>query len=350
VAAGVVPSSAPELGPVLAGLLMSLPLALCLIVEAPLFLLADRARDRAWLVRAGCLGIAASCLASAWAPRAWLLVAAQVAFAPLWGLGTGVAQTALVALDARRAERQMMRWTLAAALGDIASPALLAACVALGGGWRHAFATVAAAAALAAALVPRLPRAAAATPEGDALPLRAALAAAWRDRRLVAWTAGAAACTLMDEIILALIALHLDARGVSAGGRALVLGSFLAGAAAGLLVQERLLARVAPLRLLAAASAACLAAHAIFILAPSAPLAALVGATSAGQYPIAKAQAYRAAGDRPGAINALAALFSPLEAAAPVLLALLAAAAGTGWALLALAVQPLAMLALALRR
>src|SRR5262249_489249 len=91
----------------------------------------------------------------------------------------------------------------------------------------------------------------------------------------------------------------------------------------------------------------CLVALGSFVMAPSAWMAALLGATSAGHYPIAKAQAYRAAGENPGAMNALLALFSSFDVAAPVLLTLLAARAGTGWALLALAAQPGGMIVLA---
>jgi hypothetical protein len=62
-------------------------------------------------------------------------------------------------------------------------------------------------------------------------------------------------------------------------------------------------------------------------------------------YPLAQAQCYRAAPERPGAVNAIAALLLPLEIVIPVALAAVAHVAGPDVALLALATQPLVILA-----
>jgi MFS family permease len=180
---------------------------------------------------------------------------------------------------------------------------------------------------------------------------RAALAAL-ADRRLLVWIAGALLCSLLDEIFVAFAALHIAERfGADPTARPLVLGAFLAGGAAGLVAQERLLARMAPRRLLAAIAAVCASAYLAWIAAPSlavsAALAAVVGLTCAGQHPLAMAQAYRAAPGRAGAIKALQSLLTPLEVVLPLALAALAQSVGVTAVLLTLAAQPLGLLAIA---
>ncbi len=230
----------------------------------------------------------------------------------------------------------------------------------MGVGWRAAFVVVAGCALLGALAVPPLPRTAAPVDaEADedeaeaAEPLREALAHALRNRRLLAWTVGTSLCTLLDEILLVLAALHLAARhGADPAERALVLGALMVGSALGVVLVQRLLAFVAPLPLLAAQSAVCASTYLGWIFAPSmaasAVLATLVGLTVSGQYPLAKAQAYRAAPGRAGSVNALGALLAPLDVVVPLALALLVDHASVTVALAVLVLQPVGLLILAL--
>jgi hypothetical protein len=64
-------------------------------------------------------------------------------------------------------------------------------------------------------------------------------------------------------------------------------------------------------------------------------------------YPIAKAQAYRALPGHSGTVNAVDSLFGPASIALPFALGLLADHAGLTPTLLALAVQPVALAAIA---
>lgn len=356
------PASSPELasafdvsGATAAAVALAAPLVLGTLIEPPLFLIADRSPDRRPWVRAGLLAMAASCVLAALAPNLLVLIAALALLGPSTGLACGVAEAALVELEPDGAEKRLTRWTLFGVIGDVAAPAALAVAVAVGADWRGALLGVAAATAAAALLVPALPRTVAApVPSGtDAPRWRAELAAALRDRRLLAWTAGTFLCTFMDEIFAAFAALHIAERfDADPQARALVLGAFLAGGAGGLLVQERVVAAVSPRRLLAWLAAACATAYLAWIAAPSlaisAALAAVVGLTCAGQYPLALAQAYRAAPGRPGAVNAVSALLTPVEVVLPLGLAALGGWLGVTAVLLVLAVQPLGLLALAL--
>ena len=356
------PASSPELasafsvsGATAAAIALAAPLVLATLVEPPLFLLADRSPDRRPWVRAGLLAMAASCALAAVAPNLLVLIVALALLGPSTGLACGVAEAGLVEMEPGRAEQRLTRWTLLGVIGDVAAPAILAAAVAVGSDWRGALLSVTAATTAVALLVPPLPRAveAVAGSAMAALPMRAVMAGSLRDRRLLAWTAGMLLCTLMDEIFAAFAALHIAERfGGDPQARALVLGAFLAGGAGGLLVQERVLAAVSPRRLLAALAATCATAYLAWIAAPSlaisAVLAAVVGLTCAGQYPLAQAQAYRAVPGRGGVVNALSALLTPIEVALPVGLAAMAGSLGVTAVLLVLAVQPLGLLALAL--
>jgi DHA1 family inner membrane transport protein len=355
------PASSPELasafdvsGATAAAVALAGPLVLATLLEPPLLLLADRSPDRRPWVRAGLLAMAASCALAALAPSLPVLVAALALLGPSTGLACGVAEAGLVEMEPGRAEQRLTRWTLLGVVGDVAAPAMLAAAVAVGSDWRGALLAVAAATTAVALLVPPLPRATAvAVPGTEAPRVRAVLMDALRDRRLLAWIAGMFLCTLMDEIFVAFAALHIAERfSADPQARALVLGAFLAGGTCGLLAQERALASVAPRRLLAALAGACAAAYLAWIAAPSlaisAVLAAVVGLTCAGQYPLAQAQAYRAVPGRGGVVNALSALLTPVEVALPIGLAAMAGQLGVTAVLLVLAVQPLGLLALAL--
>jgi hypothetical protein len=65
------------------------------------------------------------------------------------------------------------------------------------------------------------------------------------------------------------------------------------------------------------------------------------------QYPLAKAQSFRAAPEHAALVNALDALLTPLDLALPIALAFLADRAGLRVTLLVLAVQPVTLFVLA---
>jgi MFS family permease len=373
-ASGILPASTPELstafavsGEIAAVLTLAAPLVLSLVVEPGLFLRADRAADRRPYVRAGLISMAVASIVAAIAPNAWVFAVILALCAPFWGVAVGVAQGALVDDAPADAERRMTRWTLFAALGDVAAPALLAAVAAIGFGWRVAFVVVIAIALATAVWMPSIPRPAvprdrdevdvdmdpednsAGRPRG----IVATLAAAARNRELTAWVIGAFLCTLLDEIFVAFAALHLVERfGEAPHVRAWVLGACLAGSAVGLVVQDRLLARVSGRTLLGWISAICAIAYVAWIFAPnvavSAILAAIVGLTDAGQWPLAKALAYRAAPGRSGLVNALGAILAPFEVAIPIAIGVIASSFGVTAAMIVLVLQPIGLLLLVL--
>lgn len=353
-ASGLAPAGSPAvgLGPVSLGLAIFAIPSLSGLLEAPLLVRAERG-PRRWM-RGALAVVALACFAGA-IGNGWMLSVALAIYAPASGVACALAQSELVTRAAHARERAMARWTLAGNVGDLASVGLLSL-VALGSfGLRAAFAVAGLLAVAQLLLTARTPFALPALDEAEENADGGAPAARRRgpSPRLLAWLLALTLCSLLDEIVIAFGALHLEERlGASVHERGAVLGALLAGELAGLVLLERLAARTAPLRLLAGTSAASLVLHLAWVqsdsLASSALLAFLSGAALSPLYPLAMAQAYAAAPGRPALVNALGSLLSPIEwALLPVLAGVLASRAGLSAALAALALQPAALLALA---
>lgn len=339
--------------------LLLVPGLFSLLVEPVLFVLADR-YPRKWFVCGGLLAMAAAAFVAAAAPSVPVLAAAVAVSWVATGCGVSLAQATLVDARPDARERVLARWALLGTAGDLAAPLMMAALAAVALGWRAGYVIVGAAALVCGVVLirQRFP-APAGQEEGDEEPgLGAALMAALRNRRLLFWLGASALCDLLDEIVVVFAALYLrDHMQAGPIARSLVFAAFVGGGVIGLAVTERLLARMRPLRLLAASSVACAALFVAWLAAPalwlSALLMAAVGATSAPHYPIASAQAYAALPGRSGTVNAAGHVFTPFQLALPWLLGWIADHAGVTAALAILIVQPvgLAVIAgIALRR
>jgi predicted MFS family arabinose efflux permease len=330
-------------------LILLVPGLISLVLDPPLLILADR-WSRRRMIAGGLAVMAIAAGAAAVSPDAITLALALAA--------SGVAATAVVGLaeatliDARPDARAatMTRWMLLGLLGDVAAPLLLITAGALGAGWRGASIAIA-----ARPIPPPPPTADAADadggpPEGLVATLRKTV----RNRKLVVWLAVLVLCDLLDEILVVLASLHLrDVLGAGPGWRTAVIAAFVGGGAIGLVVVERLLKRIAPLRLLAACGAACTAAYVAWLCAPT-PLASTVlmvavGATAAPLYPLTSAQAYAMHTGRAGAVIAVSHLFAPVALALPWVCGAVADRFGTWVALALLLAQPLGIAVMAAR-
>lgn len=324
-----------------AGFLLLLPALIALVLEPIVFLAADR-WPRRWFLRGGLAAMAVCALAAAFAPGPWSFSIALSFGAVASGTATALAQATLVDRHPGARERVMVRWMLFGLAGSLGGPILLA-----GLHWRTAFAIVAVLLAAWCAFAWRVPiEAAPSEEEEEAAAAQFAGGSLWR------WLGACALCSLLDDILFVFASLHLrDVLGAGAGERAVVLGAFIAGGAAGVVWTDRLLTRHAPLRVLQVACVACAGVYAAWLAAPTWWLSALgmllVGATTAPLYPICVAQAYAALPGRSGAVNAAGHVFTPLQMVTPFLLGLLADRAGTFAALACLIAQPLGVLVLA---
>ena len=315
----------------------ALPLVVAAALEAGIALLSD-VWSRPRLVVLGQAALAASLAFTAWTSSPWGLTLGLALAGASSGVACGAAQALLFASSASGpadADRAMVRWSLYCALGDVLTPLVTAAALALGYSYRGAMAAIAAVVALQCAVSAGLLGRGGATPEApedDAEPaetLRSALHRAVRLPRLWAWLLAAASCTLLDELVIALAALRLERdRGATPALAAALAVTFAVGSVAGASLTDRAVARTSARSVLVASALACGLALAAF-LATTTPLASclallVVGVSAAPHHPLAQARAYRELPDHPGTVQALGQLFVVVDVAAPLALGVVA--------------------------
>jgi len=342
----------------------ALPLVAAAVLEAGVALLSD-VRGRAQLMVVGQAALAASlgflaCTTSPWGLTAGLAMAGAAS-----GVACGAAQALLVAssrgegVSGERARGAMVRWSLYCGVGDVVTPLLTGAALALGHSYRAAMGAIALAVFVQCVASARLvfrggwqahdgetpgrERDEDAEPPPD--PLRAALARALRLPRLWAWLFTAASCTLLDELVIALAVLRFEREGVLRGSLATAAAvTFSVGSLVGTAIADRLGSRLSTRRVLIASGALCaLALGALFATHGAvASLVALfaVGVTCAPHHPLAFARAYDQLPDRPGTVQAIAQLFVVIDVAAPLALGVVADHSGLGAAVACLGLQP----------
>jgi MFS transporter, FSR family, fosmidomycin resistance protein len=349
-ASGLPAAGAPELraelGAGVAALTVAIfttPLVLSLLVDVPLLLWAER-RPRGKMIALGLFGMGLSLVAAGMATSVLGFGLAFALFAPASGLACGLAQASLMDAEPDRREQNMAAWTFAGTLGDLFAPLAIAGAVLATGGHRLAWWTIGLALMAAAPLLAMraLPGGPAPSDDGAAPePWQRAL----RNRKLLLWLAGVGLCGLLDEIYGAYAALSLrDRFPLDPSVVTKALTACTVGALLGLFVLQRLLASVSPARLLALSCVGSIVAHLAWLGSSSVTAAVgwmgVVGAFVSWQYPLAQAQAYRAAADRSGLVAALSPAVTGFELAAPLLLGLVAERWGLGVALAVLLVQP----------
>ena len=357
---------------------------LAIAIEPPLFFLADRFSKR-YFVCGGLFVLGVASLSAAAAPSyAWLFVSLLL-YGPSSGLGVSLSQATVIDLKPGEEERWLTRWTLAGELGDLMTPALVATMLALGSGWRGAFAFCGVVACSQAVVLfsqrsvwlgidsrparegagESATAGASQTVEfgdgeiggeideevgGGHLPWRESMRLALTNRALLVWSLALVACSLLDEILVvfAMLRMTLDLK-LSQNEALFVIACFGVGGIVALLFSERVLRRISSLRLLAVVCFVSLGAHVAFVFATELPQlvvsASISGAAIGLQYPLAKAQLYRALPGRTGTALAVSGLFGPVELVLPVALGLLADHFGLMAALLLLGLQPVCLLA-----
>jgi predicted MFS family arabinose efflux permease len=358
-ATGVVPSGAPELlgafgltPAMAAGWTLFAFQVLGAVLEPPLMAMAHGRRARPMRV-AGLLLMAATTIAAALTSSYGLLLAALVLYGPGSGLGVNLAQAALVAAHPHDREAVLARWTFYGLAGDLLAPGALAVSVALGFGWRGAL--LAAGALVALQAVATL--AAGGEPEDDddsgpGLSLREAVRAVLGSRPLIAWSAVAVLCGLMDEVLVAFGALSLQERlGADATTRAVILSAWVVGGLLGAPLLERHASRLRPSTLLWVSGVGCAVAYGVWLFVATWQVSALAlgvaGLFAAMHYPLLKARAYAALPDKPTVVAAAGSLLGSLDLALPLLVGAVADGAGVFAATLVLLAQPAGVLAAA---
>lgn len=328
------------------------PLLVAAVLEGGLALLSDVVRRRR-LVLAGQAALAAALAFVAWTKSAWGLAIGLAVAGTASGIACAASQALLVAGDPGGTERAMVRWSLFAAIGDVLTPLVTAAAIALGFSYRGAMLAVAAVVVVQCVFLARgggEPRIVDAEPTAE--PLRVAIARAVRRPRLWLWLLAAATCTLLDELVVALAALRMVRdQGTGEALAAAAAVTFSAGALAGTALTDRLVSRLGSRRVLLGSAALCAVAVAA-LLAPRSAIAScaalfVVGVTCAPHHPLAQARAYDEMPDNPGTVQAVGQLFVVVDVVAPIALGLVADRLGLRAALACLALQPVVVAACA---
>ena len=301
----------------------------------------------------------ASLAAVAAARSAGVLLVAFVAFFPASGAFVSLTQAALMDAAPGRQQQRMAAWNLAGSAGAVSGPLVLAAVIAVGGGWRTAYLMLAAAAGLALAvavigapsrLVPAV--VAADGDEGEDSGRRPSVREALSTLRkgdVARWVVLLEITDLLLDVLTGYIGVYLvDVAGTSpaeaAIGVAVRLGSGLAGDALFVLVSKRV---SGPAALRASAVAACVL-YPSFLLVPWVPaklvILAVLGMTTACWYPVVQAGLYGSLPGRSGIAVFLASAAGLVGAAGPLAVGFIAQQAGLTWALAALGAAPAAVL------
>jgi MFS transporter, FSR family, fosmidomycin resistance protein len=343
------------------GLLAAVPLLLGSVIEAPVGVLSGTGQRRRRFILAGGLVFIAAVLGAGLAPSFAALLAALVIFFPASGTFVSLTQSAIMDADPSRRAQYMARWTLAGSAGDVAGPLLVASVLAAGGGWRLAFVLVAAAAVASWLLTAASGRAAAVEGDraepgtvepatGDGWPgLRAAIRITARAGAL-RWLVLLEVANLLLDVFSAFLALYLVAvvhasPAVAALGVAVRLGAGLAGDAALIPLLERLDSRRV-LRVSVAATGLLFPAFLLVPgLGPKLAVLAVLSIATAPWYPVLKAELFASLPGRSGLAVSLASVAGLVGGLGPLAVGLLAQHFGLSWAMVALCVVPVAMLA-----
>jgi hypothetical protein len=317
-------------------------------VDTPLLVWAER-RGRGPMVGLGLFGMGLSLVLAGLARTPLEFALAFALYHPASGLACSFAQASLMDHDPERREHGMTAWVLAGTLGDLCAPLAIWAAVMFADTFRGAWLGVGALLIVLAPVLARqtLPHTRLEEDEGEG---GGTFGAALRNRPLLAWLVGVGLCGLFDETLTAFGALFLAERFPGSTTLAVTAGltACTAGGVLGLVALNRLLHRFSARLLLGVACGSSIVLFGCWLSSSSILESTfwlfLLGVVIAWHYPLAQAQAYRAADGCSGQVVVLGPLSSVLELASPIALGLLADRGGLTLSLVALLAQPFGLL------
>jgi MFS transporter, FSR family, fosmidomycin resistance protein len=335
------------------GLVLAIPGLVGSALDPLIGVAGDTSRRRVVMLVGG-VAFAASAALTAAAGGFWPLLVALLLGNPASGAFVSLAQATLMDADPRQRARNMVRWTLAGSFGYVGGPLLLAAAVYLGAGWRGAVAALAVGALPLSLAALRFP-----SPRHEETPrlgraMREAVAAV-RRKEVLRLLLLLEASDLLLDVFHGFLALYLVyGAGQSRSTGLLGVGVWTGAELVGNWMLLHLLRRTSGGRVLRATACSSLGAYPAFLLVPGAAaklgLLVVLGLLTASWYPVSKAWLYDALPDRSGAAVAVGGLGGIVGAFVPLLLGLLAGAAGIAAMMWVLLLAPLALLALTSER
>jgi MFS transporter, FSR family, fosmidomycin resistance protein len=334
------------------GLILAFPGVVGTVVE-PVLALHSETGHRRRIVVVGGIALSLGLVAFALSPAFGGLLAAACLLSAASGAFVSLAQATWMDLEPTATELNMARWVVAGSVGALTGPLVLAAVVAIGGGWRVVFLGLAACAALATMPAWRLGYPA---PRPDARTFRGAARRAIRSLQsdVVRWLVVLECTDLAQDVFLGFAALYLvDVAGTSIATAGAGVAIWTASALVGDLALVRVLRRVDGVRYLRSSAALMMVAYPAFLLvgAPEGKLALLVplGILRAGWYGIPKGRLYAALPGRGGTAVAVSNVSSAVGWLLPIGVAAAAQRIGLGPAMWLLLAAPLCLLSPLLR-
>jgi MFS transporter, FSR family, fosmidomycin resistance protein len=334
------------------GALLAVPNVVSGVVEPFLGILGDFWRRAAVVAVGGSVYAAALALAAASGSYAMLL-AAFVLMYPAAGAFVSLSQASLMDLDPAAREPNMIRWTIAGAIGALGGPVVIALALHVGLGWRAVFGALAVLGVVLVVLARAIGRRA--RGEESERPRRRDALRLVRRWHVVRWLVLLEASDLVLDVLRGFLAVYLvDVAGLSRAGAALVLGAVLAADLLGNVVLLRVLRRSGSTWYLRGSAAAAVPLFTLFLLVPSTAakvmLVVALGLATSGWYPLLKSGLYGSLPGLSGTAMALASVTGPIAALPPLAVGLVAGAAGLANALWLLLLGPLVLLLLGPRR
>lgn len=353
-----------------AGFLFTVGSLSAMVIEPVINLLSDRHSKRLFIVLGMFSLVMSFLLTSATSSYGMLLLAFALIF-PGIGIALDLAQATLIDAAPDASSHTMTRWTIMAGIGDLLAPLAVGIITVAGLSWRVLCLLAAALWAGAAAVVwpqrfPKRPTLAQHDGEEDEGSIWKQLALAFteglRDKTLLRWAGVVLLCTMLDEVFLAFMGLYLrDARHATGWEISLALGGLLGGGMVGLVILDRMHARLRRRgskmqseRVLLWLAVFTLVNIPIILIARTIWIVTLalvfVGAGVAGWYPLAIAAAYDLRPGRTGLVRAVIAVGSPIEMVLPTIVGIIAGQFGIAAGIAFLGLAPLGVLVLTPRR
>jgi MFS transporter, FSR family, fosmidomycin resistance protein len=344
------------------GLLGAVPLIAGSILELPVGVLSGTGARRRRVILSGGLVFVAAVLGAGLARSFTGMLIALVVFFPASGAFVSLTQSALMDAAPDRQAQHMARWTLAGSAGAGAGSLLVAAVLGAGGSWRLAFIMVAGcglAAWLGVTAAGRTGMGGTGAASGGATADDEVGSGwpGWREAAIIVrrsgalrWLALLEISDLLLDVLTAFLALYLVAvahasPAVAAVGIAIRLGAGLLGDV--ILIQ--LLERFSSRGVLRASAAIAGLLFPAFLLAPGLgpKLALLAGLTiaTAPWYPVVTAELFGSLSGHSGLAVSLSSAAGLVGGLGPLAVGLLAQHLGLSWAMTALCLVPVAMLA-----
>jgi FSR family fosmidomycin resistance protein-like MFS transporter len=330
------------------GLLISIPALASTLLEPAFGVLADAGARRRLVVGGGAAFALALAMFTVADGFVALLVAGIILY-PASGAFVGLSQTSLMDLQPGRREWNMARWTLVGSIGSVVGPALLAGAGLIGLGWREVFATLACLTVPTIALAGRVPRGHHKR-DGAWAAVRRALHAL-KQREVLRWLVLLQSADLLLDVLAGFLALYfVDVVRTTPAFAAVAIAIWTTAGLLGDGLLLLVLRRISGRRYLRTVAAAVAVAYPLFLLVPGVGpkvvLLGLLGVLNAGWYAIPQAALYEAVPGGSGIVLAIENVGGTVGLLMPLVIGVVAGAAGLQTALWIPLAAPLLMLAL----